>query len=79
MRSRSWTFGFPHSPAIAQVTLSSVKLCLLLNNLASFLCVYAFSGHFVSSLLALRQFLEPNTRFKLKMYSDVRDGVIYPD
>jgi len=31
-----WQIGFPHSPAIAQITLSSVNLCLSLSEVECF-------------------------------------------
>jgi len=36
MRSHDLKVGFPHSPAIAQITLGSVKLCLSLRQVQCF-------------------------------------------
>jgi hypothetical protein len=36
MRSHGWKVGFPRSPTVAQVTLSSVKVCLPLSEVGCF-------------------------------------------
>jgi len=36
MRPCGWQIGFPHSPAIAQIIISSVNLCLSLSEVEYF-------------------------------------------
>ena len=38
MKPRSWRVGFPSSPAVKQIAVNSVRLCLLFNETDCFLC-----------------------------------------
>ena len=44
MRPRDWRIGLSHSPAIAQITLSSVKLCLSLKWGCLLLCFVSWDS-----------------------------------
>lgn len=57
--ARVWQVGFPHSPAIWQITVSWDKLCPVT---ATDSCFFSFWGYCTFSLLIFRKIFEPDRR-----------------
>ena len=73
MKPRGWWISFPHSPALAHITVSSVELCL------SILCLIASMLYGIRlPVNHLMHFMLSNRHFEYKMNSSIHDVCISP-